>query len=118
MCVREEVIASRSHYFQAGCRETLSQVEPVRAAGTRGDKGGSPGYDRSPAALTSAGAAGQGSSPPRCPPPVAGLGRGRGVLPPPRGARVGFSERVFPVTLNALLGDCFPFPLVCLLLAS
>lgn len=52
------------------------------------------------------------------PPPAAGLGRGRGVLPPRRGARAGFSERVFPVTLNALLGDCFPFPLVCLLLAS
>lgn len=52
------------------------------------------------------------------PPPAEGLGRGRGVLPPPRGARAGLSERVFPFPFNALLGDCFPFPLVCLLLAS
>lgn len=131
VCVRDEVIANPSHSFQAGCRGSLSQVEPVRAAGTGGDKGGSPGCVRSPAAWTSAGAAGSaGLGSARTPPPppprlvlpgpaAAGLGRGRGVLPLPRGARAGLSERVSPVPLNAaLLGDCFPFPLVCLLLAS
>lgn len=54
----------------------------------------------------------------RPPSPPARLGRGCRVLLPPRGALAGFSQRVLPFTLNALLGDCFPFPLVCLLLAS
>lgn len=66
MCVRDEVIASPSHYFQAGCCGSLSQVEPVRAAGTRGDKGGSLGCDWSSAARASPGAAhsaGVGSTP-------------------------------------------------------
>lgn len=65
--VRDEVIASPSHYFQAGCRGSLSQVEPVRAAGTRGDKGGSLDCDWSSAARASPGAprsAGVGSTPP------------------------------------------------------
>lgn len=112
MCARDEVIASPSHYFQAGCRGSLSQVEPVRAAGTRGDKGGSLGCDWSSASRASPGAArsaGVGSTPP---PPPPRLGRGRRVLLPPRGARAGFSERVLPFTLNALLGDFFsPFHL-------
>lgn len=61
----------------------------------------------------------------RGPPASAGLCRDRGVLPPPRGARTRFSELhllhfrvIFSVIRNLLLGDCFPFPLVCLLLAS
>lgn len=54
VCVRGDVIASPSHYFQADCRGSLSQAQPVLAAGTRGDKGGSPDCDLSPAASTRA----------------------------------------------------------------
>lgn len=71
-----EVIASSSHYFQAGCRGSLSQVEPVLAAGTRADKGGELGVRPKPCCADKCGL---GRS--RCGPPASG-----GALPGLRGA--------------------------------